>query len=102
MERSITKLDFIIEKHGNFFKWVNSELGYIIKMYPKFEQHIKILENNAYTFMSLFQNTNSSNIDIISDEFCKTFDIDIHKINKDHLKKLKSYLSMFMELSYHC
>src|SRR5271154_6533214 len=95
----ISNQDLFNEKHKNFFKWIDTDLKYILDQNPELMNYSKTFETNSISFMLNFKAfIVRKPIDTILNEFYLKLKIDKNKIKEEHLLKLKRYLLMFSEI----
>src|ERR1700728_492811 len=95
----MTNQNLFNEKHYNFFKWINTDLKYVLDQFPELINYKNSFENNSVSFMlNMKAFVCKKNIDQVLNEFCSKLNIDKNKIKDEHILKLKRYLSMFSEI----
>jgi hypothetical protein len=95
----ISNQDLFNEKHKNFFKWINTELKYILDQFPELINYKNTFENNNMSFMlNMKAFVKGKNIDDVFNEFCTRLKINKTKIKEEHIIKLKRYLLMFSDI----
>jgi hypothetical protein len=95
----MTNQNLFNEKHNNFFKWINTDLKYILDQFPELINYKNSFENNSISFMlNMKAFVCKKNIDQVLIDFCSKLNIDKNKIKDEHILKLKRYLSMFSEI----
>jgi hypothetical protein len=102
MEKPMTLYEFFKLKHNNFFKFLDTEMSYAFKLYPKLELLKGQFKNDSDRFMTYIKIFKKDDPNKLFDNFVNEMNINTSNIQQKHLNTLKQYLFMFHDIINQC